>query len=222
MGHIGLTCSHIRVFHSSLQSTQHLTAKINWLDMDQGGSFLYSMSLSEQPDAIILWWPLSLKRFVTSALLRTPYCFNALPVLDDTTIFFTENSIPRYAVSKQCPGNLNEVHLSFAPPLFTGRLGARSFTEGLTLFPSEATSRVSSRAPGLSSRDPELGDGRHYNLSTRRLYSLFRFPLLFTILRLTKQKDVSTIHHHHQLTPSRGPISLSKNRTMVLSLRPTQ
>ena len=135
------------------------------------------MSLSEQPDAIILWWPLSLKRFVTSALLRTPYCFNALPVLDDTAIFFTENSIPRYAVSKQCPGNLNEVHLSLPPPLFTGRLGARSFTEGLTLFPSEATSRVSSRAPGLSSRDPELGDGRHYNLSTRKLYSLFRLQL---------------------------------------------
>ena len=55
------------------------------------------------------------KHFVTSALLRTPYYFNALPVLDDTAIVFAENSIPRDAVSKQCPGNLNEVLLVICP-----------------------------------------------------------------------------------------------------------
>jgi hypothetical protein len=38
----------------------------------------------------------------------------------------------------------------------------------------------------------------------------YPFSVSFTILHLTKQKDVPTMHHHHQLAPSRSPIPLQR------------
>ena len=115
---------------------------------------------------------LSLARSFALHIVLMPYrCWMTPQIFPQKTLFLVMLS----------PSNVQAILTRFTchlpPPLFTGRLGARSFTEGLTLFPSEVTSRVSSRAPGLSSRDPELSDGRHYNLSPRKLYSLFRLQL---------------------------------------------
>jgi hypothetical protein len=96
----------------------------------------------------------ALGRHIIKLSDQLPFVFLGMPMLLAPFLFLKVISVNRACNRMRRRFSSRSFHTSLcvemdalAPPLFTGRLGARSFLKGLTLFPSEVTSRVSSRAP---------------------------------------------------------------------------